>query len=263
LVKQPSSFPRRVFCARGLLFASLTRNEGWAEHRETYGRSCEAPVRRVRTRQALVRRLASLVRGTLASRRSTVAILGPGPRFPHRTCVRIGHSEFLAPVRGLPRRAVTSRAPRDATPRSIFKKVALEDTPQEQGCDLCSIAPFCSQAHFLNCSQLHRGVRIEPVLCLKQGQWLNNRDGIHGPSNAVLMPEADREQGWQGCALRHTHCAYEDTSWHSKFTLVRHRSPSTRVRRCSSACQTGRSPGRARKGCTFSTRGWSATGRFT
>ena len=96
LVKQPSSFPRRVFCARGLLFASLTRNEGWAEHRETYGRSCEAPVRRVRTRQALVRRLASLVRGTLASRRSTVAILGPGPRFPHRTCVRIGHSELLA-----------------------------------------------------------------------------------------------------------------------------------------------------------------------
>src|SRR5206468_564773 len=72
-----------------------------------------------------------------------------------------------------------------------------------------------SQAYFLNCSQLHRGVRIEPVLCLKQGQWLNNRDGIHGPSNAVLMPEADREQGWQGCALRHTPCAYEDTSWHS------------------------------------------------
>src|SRR5207247_1489131 len=69
LVKQPNSFPRRVFCARGLFFASLTRNEGWAEHRETYGRSCEAPVRRVRTRQALVRRLASLVRGPLASRR--------------------------------------------------------------------------------------------------------------------------------------------------------------------------------------------------
>ena len=77
-----SSFPRRVFCARVLFFASLTRNEGWAEHRETYGRSCEAPVRRVRTRQALVRRLASLVRGTLASRRSTVAILGSGPALP-------------------------------------------------------------------------------------------------------------------------------------------------------------------------------------
>src|SRR5947199_8187889 len=91
-----SSFPRRVFCARVLFLASLTRNEGWAEHRETYGRSCEAPVRRVRTRQALVRRLASHVRGTLASRRSTVAILGPGPRFPHRTCVQIGHSELLA-----------------------------------------------------------------------------------------------------------------------------------------------------------------------
>src|SRR5438876_11463068 len=60
LVKQPGSFPRRTFCARGLLFASRTRNEGWAEHRETYGRSCEAPVGRVRTRQALVRRLASL-----------------------------------------------------------------------------------------------------------------------------------------------------------------------------------------------------------
>ena len=36
-------FPRRVFCARGLPFASLTRNEGWAEHRETYGCCAEHP----------------------------------------------------------------------------------------------------------------------------------------------------------------------------------------------------------------------------
>ena len=74
--------PAARFLRPGFAFASRTRNEGWAEHRETYGRSCEAPVRRVRTRQALVRRLASLVRGTLASRRSTVAILGSGPALP-------------------------------------------------------------------------------------------------------------------------------------------------------------------------------------
>ncbi len=37
LVKQPSSFPRRVFCARGLPFASRTRNEGWAERRKNVG----------------------------------------------------------------------------------------------------------------------------------------------------------------------------------------------------------------------------------
>ena len=81
LVKQPSSFPRRVFCARGLFFASRTRNEGWAERRKSVGclrgtrsacsdtpGACEAPC---------VPR-----RGTPASRRSTVAILGPGAALP-------------------------------------------------------------------------------------------------------------------------------------------------------------------------------------
>ena len=81
LVKQPSSFPRRVFCARGLLLLRAPGMRGGRSAERASG-ACEAPVRRVRTRQALVRRLASLVRGTLASRRSTVAILGSGPALP-------------------------------------------------------------------------------------------------------------------------------------------------------------------------------------
>ena len=75
------SFPRRVFCARGLLLLRAPGVRGGRSAERTSG-ACEAPVRRVRTRQALVRRHASLVRGTLASRRSTVAILGSGPALP-------------------------------------------------------------------------------------------------------------------------------------------------------------------------------------
>ena len=59
LVKQPSSFPRRVFCARGLLLLRAPGMRGGRSTERTSG-TCEAPVRRVRTRQALVRRLASL-----------------------------------------------------------------------------------------------------------------------------------------------------------------------------------------------------------
>ena len=74
--------------SRGAFFAPgvclLLRAPGMRGGRsaERTSGACEAPVRRVRTRQALVRRLASLVRGTLASRRSTVAILGSGPALP-------------------------------------------------------------------------------------------------------------------------------------------------------------------------------------
>src|SRR5205823_852887 len=122
--------PAARFLRPGFAFASRTRNEGWAEHRETYGRSCEAPVRRVRTRQALVSaRLASLGEGLSALHRGD---FGPGGRASltglasgsvTASSSHPGPSARRAGSRGLPRRAVTSRAPRDATPRSIFKKV--------------------------------------------------------------------------------------------------------------------------------------------
>jgi hypothetical protein len=38
-----SSFPRRVFAPGVCTFASLTRKEGWAERRETFGCSAEHP----------------------------------------------------------------------------------------------------------------------------------------------------------------------------------------------------------------------------
>src|SRR5260370_33623315 len=43
-VKQPLSFPRRVFAPGVLTFASPTRIEGWAERRETFGCSAEHPL---------------------------------------------------------------------------------------------------------------------------------------------------------------------------------------------------------------------------
>src|SRR5262247_4157380 len=42
-VKQPISFPRRMFAPEVCNFASLTPNEGWAERRETFGCSAEHP----------------------------------------------------------------------------------------------------------------------------------------------------------------------------------------------------------------------------
>jgi hypothetical protein len=42
-VKQPISFPRRVFASGFCNFASPTPNEGWAERRETFGCSAKHP----------------------------------------------------------------------------------------------------------------------------------------------------------------------------------------------------------------------------
>src|SRR5262245_62903780 len=42
-VKQPISFPRRIFAPGVCNCASLTPNEGWAERRETFGCSAEHP----------------------------------------------------------------------------------------------------------------------------------------------------------------------------------------------------------------------------
>jgi hypothetical protein len=59
-VKQPISFPRRVFAPGFCNFASLTRIEGWAERRETFGCSAEHPLGLHMTRQA--RRLRGALR---------------------------------------------------------------------------------------------------------------------------------------------------------------------------------------------------------
>ena len=42
-VKQPISFPRRIFASGVCNFASLTPNEGWAERRETFGCCAKHP----------------------------------------------------------------------------------------------------------------------------------------------------------------------------------------------------------------------------
>ena len=128
-----SSFPRRVFCARVLLFASLTQNEGWAEHRETYGRSCEAPVGRAQRSTpgaceapcvpcARDARLSALHRGDFWLR-SRASLTGLASRSVTASSSHPGPSARRAGSQRLPGRAVTSRPPRDATPRSIFKKV--------------------------------------------------------------------------------------------------------------------------------------------
>jgi hypothetical protein len=68
-VKQPISFPRRVFAPGVLTFASLTRIEGWAERRETFGCSAEHPwgvscASKTRV-NALLTRYARRLRGAL------------------------------------------------------------------------------------------------------------------------------------------------------------------------------------------------------
>src|SRR5439155_26211914 len=64
-------------------FASLLRSprdEGWAERRETFGCCASAPIGRARNaaRQAPSEAPCVPSRGTLASRRSTVSVLGSG-----------------------------------------------------------------------------------------------------------------------------------------------------------------------------------------
>ena len=126
-----SPFPRRVFRARVLFFASLTRNEGWAEHRETYRRSCEAPVGRAQRSTpgaceapcvpcARDARLSALHRGDfglrsrasltgLASGSVTASSSHPGPS-ARRAGFRASRGERLpAACRGTPLLAPSSR----------------------------------------------------------------------------------------------------------------------------------------------------------
>jgi len=128
---QPFSFPRRVFCARVLKLSLRSPNRGVAERRESSG-ACEAPVGLHVTRQA--RRLRGALRPiTRDARLSALTpwrFWAPVPRFPHRTCVRIGASSSR-PGRSARLAAFrTSRGsgceplPQDATPRSAFRIVS-------------------------------------------------------------------------------------------------------------------------------------------
>ncbi len=85
----------------------------------------------------------------------------PGPRFrllrrpasynggqvPCGSVQRAPRTQVVVPGgRGpcLPRRAVTSHPPQDATPRSAFRIVS-GDAPHERGCECCSMYSLCSQ----------------------------------------------------------------------------------------------------------------------
>src|SRR6266702_8463099 len=105
------------------------------------GARAKHPLGVFRTRQALVRRLASLVRGTLASRRSTVAILGSGPALPSPDVLpdrsqRAPRARVLVPAgRGSgPPEASGYQPPAAGRHSSLHpQEGALEDTPRERG----------------------------------------------------------------------------------------------------------------------------------
>jgi hypothetical protein len=149
---------RGAFFAPGACnFASRTRIEGWAERRETFG--CLRGTRGAyhdAIRQALARRLASHNAGRSPLGAPPWRFWAPGAALPspwapavlQRRAVAFGsvqrapRTQVVVPGgRGpcLPRRAVTSRPPQDATPRSAFRIVS-GDAPHERGCESCSIA---------------------------------------------------------------------------------------------------------------------------
>jgi len=118
-MKQPFSFPRRVFCARVLLFRFAPPIEGWrsAESRRVLARH---PLGLHVTRQARRLRgaLRPITRDARLSALSPWRFLAPVPRFPHRTCVRM--SGRLAAFR-TSRGSGCEPLPQDATPRSAFR----------------------------------------------------------------------------------------------------------------------------------------------
>ena len=131
-VKQPISFPRRIFAPGVCDFASPTPNEGWAERRETFGCSAEHPwdvhitrhARRLRgalrpmTRDA---RLSALHRGDfgLRARASVSGITGSVQRAPRSQVVVPGGR---GP--GPPGASGYKPSPQAATPRSAFRIVS-------------------------------------------------------------------------------------------------------------------------------------------
>jgi hypothetical protein len=126
---------RGAFARPGFAFLfSIHPDEGRVERRK----GASGLLSRVSARDGprLLRRGASHGGGTLASRRSTVAILGRGPRFPLRHFLRIRAASSSQPGRSAWRAGSrTSRGlgyeprPQDATPRSAFG-TSPETAPQ-------------------------------------------------------------------------------------------------------------------------------------
>jgi hypothetical protein len=129
-VKQPISFPRRVFAPGLCNFASLTRIEGWAERRETCG--CLRGTRGARhlaskTRvNALMTRHARRLRGALRpiTQDARLSALHRGfalPLIPAHSASKTRVNALLLGIQGLgPAFAGTSGrrlTPRHATPR--------------------------------------------------------------------------------------------------------------------------------------------------
>src|SRR5262245_19946216 len=146
-------------CSRGAFFAPgfclLLRApevRGGRSAERTSG-ACEAPVRRVSDTPGAGEAPRVPRRGTPASRRSTVAILGRACRFPSpalrpdRSATPRSPGGVVPRGRGAepPRQAVTSRrrgTPLLAPPSGL----SLEDTPHERGCESLPLSAFCSQA---------------------------------------------------------------------------------------------------------------------
>ena len=124
-----SSFPRRVaasgFCPCDRVHPRMEGVGG----APTGALSLLSRLRDATGRASEARRVPR--RGTLASRRSTVAIFGRGPRFHLRHCLRIRPASSSQPGRHAWRAVSrTSRArsyeprPQDATPRSAYRIVS-------------------------------------------------------------------------------------------------------------------------------------------
>jgi hypothetical protein len=122
---------------------------GWpaASHKKTH-RSCVT-----RRAGALARRPASLkAGGTRASRRSTVAILGRGPRFHHGHFLPIRAASSSQPGRSAWRagspasRGGRLRAASRGTPLPAPPSGSSPETPlDERGCAICSAIPYRSK----------------------------------------------------------------------------------------------------------------------
>ena len=120
--------PAARCCARVSLFLSRPPQRG-VGGAPTGALSLLSRLRDATGRASEARRVPR--RGTLASRRSTVAIFGRGPRFHLRHCLRIRAASSSQPGRHAWRAVSrTSRArgyeprPQDATPRSAFGTVS-------------------------------------------------------------------------------------------------------------------------------------------
>jgi hypothetical protein len=155
LFKQPISFSRRVGVRglRLLLRSPRMRVGGAPRDVRVLGGT---PVGRAHNaaRQALARRLASHDAGRSPLGAPPWRFWAPGaallsPAFAPDRLQRAPRTQVVVPGgRGpcLPRRAVTSHPPQDATPRSAFR-FALENAPSmSEAGNASSITPNCSQA---------------------------------------------------------------------------------------------------------------------